>query len=128
VAQFQQLAERAVLTQVGASLLAQENLLANVRDFTQKYGTRSGMERELKRYERRGSTARNRVEREVRRTRTQIEREWRQRRDELQRSVRTSRNRLEREVRSVRKDLEKQSGLVTARVERMVANAQGLMG
>jgi hypothetical protein len=38
-----------------------------------------------------------------------------------------SRNRLEREVRSVRKDLEKQSGLVTARVERMVANAQGLM-
>jgi len=120
VEQAQQLAERAVLVPVGASLVARDNLVSTVKGFATKYRTRTGLERELRRYERRGATARNRFERQVRRTRTKVERELRQRRSRLERTVRQNRRRLEREVRAVRKDFERQSGVVTSRVEKLV--------
>ena len=110
------------------SLLAGDNLVSTVRGLATTYGTRTGLERELKRYEKRGATARNRFERKVRRARTRFERELRQRRSLVERTMRQNRRRLKREVRSVRRDLEKQSGTVSARVERLVANAQGLIG
>ena len=69
------LAERAVLVPVGASLLAQENLVSSMRGLTTRYRTRGGLEREL-----------------------------RQRRTSVERSVKQNRRRLEREVRSVRRD------------------------
>jgi hypothetical protein len=125
--QVQHLAERAVLVPVGASLLAQENIVSTVRDLTTKYRTRASLERELKRYERRGATARNRFERQVRKTRTRFERELRQRRTTVERTVKQNRRRLEREVRSVRKDLGKQSGIVGARAQKLVADAQNLI-
>ena len=65
-AQAQVIAERAVLVPVGASLLASDNLVSTVKGVASKYSTRSKFERELKRYERRGATARNRFERQVR--------------------------------------------------------------
>jgi ElaB/YqjD/DUF883 family membrane-anchored ribosome-binding protein len=111
----------------GAGLLAQENLATTVRGLATKYRTRAGVEHELKRFEHRGNTARNRFEREVRRTRTQFERELRQRRTLIEKTVKQNRARFEREVRSVRKDLEKQSGAVTARVQGFVSNAQSLV-
>jgi hypothetical protein len=120
VEQAQQIAERAVLVPVGASLVARDNLVSTVKGFATKYRTRNGLERELRRYERRGATARNRFERQVRRTRTKVERELRQRRSRLERTVRQNRRRLEREVRAVRKDFERQSGVVTSRVEKLV--------
>src|SRR5436309_3181974 len=87
VGQAQQLAERAVLVPVGASILARENLVSTVKGFATKYRTRTSLERELKRYERRGATARNRFERQVRKTRTRFERELRQRRSRVERTV-----------------------------------------
>jgi hypothetical protein len=120
VGQAQQIAERAVLVPVGASLVARDNLVSTVKGLATKYRTRTGFERELRRYERRGATARNRFERQVRRTRTKVERELRQRRSRLERTVRQNRRRLEREVRAVRKDFERQSGVVTSRVEKLV--------
>jgi hypothetical protein len=111
VEQAQTLAERAVLVPVGASLVARDNLVTTVKDLTTKYRTRTGLERELKRYERRGVTARNRFERQMvrqmRRTRTRVERELRLRRNRVQRTFKQNRRRFEREVRSVRRDLEK---------------------
>jgi hypothetical protein len=124
VEQAQQLAERAVLVPVGASLLARDNLVSTVRGFVTKYRTRSGVERELKRYERRGVTARNRFERQVRKTRTRFERELRQRRSRLERTVKQNRRSLERQVRLVRRDLEKQSGALSKSVEKFVSDAQ----
>jgi hypothetical protein len=121
------LAERAVLVPVGAGLLARDNLVSTVRGLATKYRTRTGFERELKRFERRGATARNRFERQVRRTRTRFERQLRQRRSLVERTLKQNRRRVEREVRSVRKDLEKQSGIVSARVEKLVSDAQGLI-
>ena len=128
VEQVQVLAERVVLVPVGASLLATDNLVSTVKGLATKYRTRTGLEREIKRFERRGATARNRFERRVKRTRARFERQMRQRRSLVERTVRQNRRRFEREVRTVRKDLEKQSGMVGARVEKIVSDAQGLIG
>jgi hypothetical protein len=127
VGQAQGIAERAVLVPVGASLLARDNLVSTVKGFTTKYRTRASVERELKRYERRGATARNRFERQVRKTRTRFERELRQRRTRVERTVKQNRRRFEREVRTARKDLEKQSGQLSARVEKLVSDVQELL-
>jgi hypothetical protein len=124
VAQAQEFAERIVLVPVGASLLARDNLVSSVKGLATKYRTRAGLERELKRYERRGATARNRLERQVRKTRTRFERQLRQRRTRVERSVKQNRRSLERQVRSVRKDLEKQSEIVGSRIEKLVSGAQ----
>ena len=123
IVQAQQIAERAVLVPVGAGLVARDNLVSSVKGIATKYRSRASVERELKRYERRGATARNRFERQVRGTRTRFERELRQRRTGVERTVKQNRRRFEREVRSVRRDLEKQSGTFTARVERLVSDA-----
>ena len=128
IEQVGQIAERAVLVPVGASLLVRDNLVSTVRGLVTKYRTRAGFERELKRYERRGASARNRFERQVRRTRTRFERQMRQRRSLVERTVRQNRRRFEREVRSVRKDLERQSSQVGARAQKLVSDAQGLIG
>lgn len=127
VEHVQQLAERAVLVPVGASLLARDNLVSTVKDLATKYSTRTGFERELKRFERRGASARNRFERQVRRTRTRFERQLRQRRSLIERTVKQNRRRIERDLRSVRKDLGKQSDAVQTRVEKLVSDAQGLL-
>lgn len=125
VEQAQLIAERAVLVPVGASLVARDNLVSTVRGLATKYRTRTGFERDIKRFERRGNTARNRFERQVRRTRTKFERELRQRRTRVERTVNQNRRRVEREVRSVGKDIGRQSGTLSARVEKLVAEAQG---
>ncbi len=116
-----------MLTQVGAGLMAGDNLVSTVKGLATRYSTRSGLERELKLYERRGASARNRLERQVRRTRTRVERELRQGRTRVERTVAQNRRRLEREVRSVGRDFGKQSEHMSARVERLVANAQELL-
>jgi hypothetical protein len=124
----QVLAERALLVPVGASLMARDNLVSTVKGLATKYRTRASFERELKRYERRGASARNRFERQVRRTRTKFERELRQRRTSVERTMKQNRRRVEREVRSVRRDLEKQSGTIGARMEKLVTEAQERLG
>jgi hypothetical protein len=96
-----------------------------VRGIATKYTTRASLERELKRYERRGATARNRFERQARKTRTRFERELRQRRASVERTVKQNRRLIEREVRSVRKD---PAGAVSARAARLISNAQELIG
>ncbi|HWE11785.1 MAG TPA: hypothetical protein VG325_20725 [Solirubrobacteraceae bacterium] len=90
----QVLAERAVLVPVGAGLLARDNLVSTVKGLATKYRTRASVERELKRYERRGASARNRFERQVRRTRTKFERELRQRRTSVERTMKQAQGRL----------------------------------
>jgi hypothetical protein len=127
VQQVQEIAERAVLVPVGASLLARDNLVSTVRGLASRYSSRASLERELRRYERRGAGARTRLERQVRRTRTRFEREVRLRRHRVGRTVKQNRRSFERQVRSVRRDLEKQSELVSTRIDRLVANAQDLL-
>jgi len=84
---FGDYAERAVLIPVGAALIARDRLVASVNDTISSYGSTSKAQAQLRRFERRGVTARNRIEREVRKTRVRVERELRQRRREIERTV-----------------------------------------
>jgi hypothetical protein len=80
-------AERAILIPVGAALIARERVVSSVNDTLSSYSSSSKARAQLRRFERRGSTARNRLEREVRKTRVRVERELRQRRREVERTV-----------------------------------------
>ena len=91
-------AERAVLVPVGAALIARDNVVSTVESLRTSYSTPESAQRELRRFERRGTTARNRFERDVRKTRTRVERELRQRRARAQRLVKRNRTRVEREL------------------------------
>jgi hypothetical protein len=76
------LAERAVLIPVGAALIAREQVASSVGDVISIYSSPTKAKTQLRKFERRGATARNRLEREVRKTRTRFERELRQRRSD----------------------------------------------
>ncbi|HEV7584327.1 MAG TPA: hypothetical protein VGO14_00970 [Solirubrobacteraceae bacterium] len=80
-------AERAVLIPVGAALVARDKVVSSVSDTISTYSSPAKAQAQLRRFERRGATARNRLEREVRKARVRFERELRQRRRELEKSV-----------------------------------------
>lgn len=73
-------AERAILIPVGAALIARDRVVAGVGDTLTAYSSPSKAQAQLRKFERRGNTARKRLEREVRKTRTSLERELRRRR------------------------------------------------
>lgn len=84
---FGDYAERAVLIPVGVALTARDTLVTTVSDTISSYSSTSKAQAQLRRFERRGATARNRLEREVRKARVRVERELRQRRREIEKTV-----------------------------------------
>ena len=80
-------AERAVLIPVGATLIARDRVVSSVTDTLSIYSSPSKTQAQLRRFERRGATARRRLEREVRKTRTRVERDLRQRRRSVEKTV-----------------------------------------
>ena len=102
-------AERAVLIPVGAALIAREQVVARVNDTIDNFGSPSKANAQLRKFERRGNTARNRLEREVRKTRVRVERE-----------VRQTRSRVEREVNQRRRDGEDLANRVQERILSLV--------
>ena len=84
---FGDYAERAVLIPVGAALIARERVVSSVSDTISSYSSASKAQAQLRRFERRGVTARNRLEREVRKARVRVERELRQRRRSIESTV-----------------------------------------
>ena len=84
---FGDYAERAVLIPVGVALTARDRMLSTVTDTISTYSSPSKAQAQLRRFERRGATARNRLEREVRKARVRVERKLRQRRREFERTV-----------------------------------------
>jgi hypothetical protein len=113
-------AERAVLIPVGAALIAREQVLARVNDTIGAYSTPSKAGAQLRKFERRGSTARNRLEREVRKTRVRVEREVRQTRGRVEREVRQTRGVVEREVRRRQRHSEELANRVQERIQSLV--------
>jgi hypothetical protein len=109
-------AERAVLIPVGAALTARDAVVDATKPYTagrdsaekelEKVGKRVAAD--LRRFERRGNTARNRALREVKKTRTRVERELRQRRSAAVRTVKQNRREAEKQVRSTRREFERQ--------------------
>lgn len=84
---FGDYAERALLIPVGAALTAREKVVSTVNDTFSNYSSTTKAQAQLRRFERRGATARNRLEREVRKARVRVERELRQRRREIEKTV-----------------------------------------
>lgn len=108
IAQAQQLAERIVLIPVGAALEARDRVAGAlegvvsastdaIEDLRAATSSRRALDRQLKRFERRGGKARTELERDLRRTRTRVERE-----------VRHSRTRAERRATEARRGFEHQ--------------------
>jgi F0F1-type ATP synthase membrane subunit b/b' len=97
-------------------LIARDNVVTTVGELRTTYSTPDKAQRELRRFERRGTTARNRLEREVRKTRTKVERELRQRRTRAQRALKQNRTRVERELKQRSKTVD----LAQARVENVL--------
>jgi hypothetical protein len=73
VERAQQLAGRAVLIPVGAALEARDRVAGAVSDLVGPVRSRTTLERQLTRFERRGGRARTQLEREVRSARRRIE-------------------------------------------------------
>jgi hypothetical protein len=80
-------AERALLIPVGVALTARDKVVNGVSDTISTYSTSTKAQAQLRRFERRGATARNRLEREVKKARVRVERELRQRRREIEKTV-----------------------------------------
>jgi F0F1-type ATP synthase membrane subunit b/b' len=116
--QAQEIAERAILIPVGAALTARDRVVETVGEIVDTYGSRASAQRKLetnlRRYERRGTTARNQLQRDVKRTRTRVERELRQRRKRAERVV-------TKQVKQARKDASARVDLVSSQVENLVA-------
>src|SRR5205085_5855896 len=66
---FGEYAERAVLIPVGVALTARDRVVSGVGDTISNYSSGAKAHAQLRRFERRGATARNRLEREVRKAR-----------------------------------------------------------
>jgi hypothetical protein len=96
--QGRNVAERAALVYVGATLEARDRAVALVNDLREVTTSRTAAEKRIGRFERRGTTARNRFERDVRKARTRLERELRGRRREAERLVRRNRAQVENAV------------------------------
>ncbi len=86
-ADFGDYAERAVLIPVGAALIARDRVVSSVSDTISIYSSGPKTQAQLRRFERRGATARKRLEREVRKARVRVERELRQRRRAFESTV-----------------------------------------
>jgi len=84
---FGDYAERAVLIPVGAALIARDRVVTGVSDTVSNYSSTTKAQAQLRRFERRGITARKRLEREVRKARVRVERELRQRRRVIETAV-----------------------------------------
>jgi hypothetical protein len=88
-AQGRNVAERAALVSVGATLEARDRVFGLAGELVNRFGTRASAEREvgkdIRRFERRGTTARNQLERDVKKARTRLERELRTRRRDAER-------------------------------------------
>lgn len=107
----QQAAERAVLIPVGAALEARDRVAGTVGELVTTTSSRSELEKQLKRFEHRGGSARTQLEREVRRTRTRLERQ-----------TRSARRGFERQRTQVSKNLDVNVETLTSRVEKVVQN------
>jgi hypothetical protein len=96
-----EIAEKAVLVQVGAALIARERVTDAVDKVRSTYSTRKKTETQLRRFERRGTTALKSIERDAKKTR----------------------DRIEKDIRSFAKDATSLD-LVTARVENAVQSGK----
>ena len=94
----QQLAERAVLIPVGAALEARDRVAGTVEGLVTTTRSRSALEQQLRRFERRGGSARTQLERRTRTARRGFARQRTQARKNLDLNVENLTTRMEKVV------------------------------
>ena len=112
VEQAADLAEKAFVVPVGATLVARDKVVEAYEELRSTYSTRKKAEAQLKRFERRGTNVLRPIVRDAKKTRARVEKE-----------LRYGRERLGKDVRIIVKDFEpvaKNVELVSARVENAV--------
>jgi hypothetical protein len=119
VKQGRNVAERAALVYVGATLEARDRAISLVTDIRDVTISRKKAQQQISKLERRGKSARRQVERDVRKARTRLERQLRGRRREAERLVRRSRTRAERELTSVEREADARRNVVADQVARV---------
>jgi hypothetical protein len=112
--------ERAVLIPVGAALIARDRVVSTVNDAISSYGSTTKAQAQLRRFERRGATARKRLEREVRKARVRVERELRQRR----KNIETTLNDTVSEIDGRREKIVKNGSEIANRVPELATQVQ----
>jgi hypothetical protein len=117
---FGDYAERAVLIPVGAALIAREKIVSSVSDTVSTVSTGSKAQAQLRRFERRGLTARKRLEREVRKARVRVERDLRQRR----KNIETTLSDTVSEIDGRREKIVKNGSDIAGRVPELATQAQ----
>jgi hypothetical protein len=117
---FSEYAERAVLIPVGAALIAREKVVSTVSETVSVYSSTSKAQAQLRRFERRGATARKRLEREVRKARVRVERELRQRR----KNIETTLNETVSEIDGRREKIVKNGSEIANRVPELATQVQ----
>ena len=122
--QGRNVAERAALVYVGATLEARDRAVAFVSDLRDVGTSRKLAEQRLSKLERRGNTARNQLERDVRKARTRLEREVRGRRRHAERLLRRGRARAEREVATAEREADRRRNVVADQVARVETAVQ----
>ena len=112
VGQAADLAEKAFVVPIGATLVARDKVVAAFDELRSAYSTRKKAEAQLKRFERRGTNVLKPIVRDAKKTRERVEKE-----------LRYGRDRFGKDVRIIAKDFEpvaKNVELVSARVENAV--------
>jgi hypothetical protein len=109
VERYADYADRVVSIQVGAALVARDSVVATVGGLATKYSSLDKVERELR-------ARQHRLETDLRK----LERRGTTARDRFERGLRARRDRVERDLRGVGRDAGAQAGLVGARVENLV--------
>jgi hypothetical protein len=119
-AQGRNVAERAALVYVGATLEARDRVVGLAGELVNRFGSRASAEREvgkdIRRFERRGTTARNQLERDVKKARTRLERAVRTRRREAERLLRRNRRTVEHQVSAAERQAARQPNPVASRI------------
>jgi Skp family chaperone for outer membrane proteins len=109
---------------VGATIEARDRVVGLAGELVDRYGSRSAVEKTLKRsrnefekdvrrYERKGTTTRNQLERDVRKARTRLERELRTRRRDAEKLLRRNRQTVEREAKAAERQAHRRRNMVS---------------
>ncbi len=112
-------AERAVLVPVGAALAAREAIAQTVGDLIETVSSTKKTEAQLKRFEKRGLTARNQVEREAVKARKRVEHAFAKRRTDVEKAV----SKFDRRRSDVEKRVAGQVNDVSAKIDGTVRQA-----
>jgi hypothetical protein len=120
-------AESAVLVPVGAALEVRDRVVGAIQPWTKRTSAErelTRVRRDVRRFERRGSVARNRLVRQLRQRRTQLLRLVRGQRRQTQRTLKRTERTLRQNQRKAQSGLRKQSRQVQRAVQPQVNRVQ----